>query len=68
MHTMGLFLLADGTHAGFDKHQNRFFSEGQVNKKYHLVKSKELCKPRSHGGLGVINTKTMNISLMARWI
>jgi hypothetical protein len=25
MHTMGLFLLADGTHAGFDKHRNRFF-------------------------------------------
>jgi hypothetical protein len=39
MHTMGLFLLADGTHAGFDKHRNRFFWEGQgTKKKYHLVK------------------------------
>jgi hypothetical protein len=28
MHTMGLFMLADGTHAGFDKHRNRFFWEG----------------------------------------
>jgi hypothetical protein len=37
VHTMGLFLLADGTHAGFDKHRNRFFWEGQWNKKkYHL--------------------------------
>jgi hypothetical protein len=25
LHTLGLFLLADGTHAGFDKHRNRFF-------------------------------------------
>jgi hypothetical protein len=25
LHTMGLFLLADGTHAGFDKHRNHFF-------------------------------------------
>jgi hypothetical protein len=25
LHTMGLVLLADGTHAGFDKHRNRFF-------------------------------------------
>jgi hypothetical protein len=24
MHTMGLFLLSNGTHAGFDKHRNRF--------------------------------------------
>jgi hypothetical protein len=29
LHTMGLFLLADGTHAGMDKHRNRFFWEGQ---------------------------------------
>jgi hypothetical protein len=28
LHTLGLFLLADGTHAGFDKHRNRFFWEG----------------------------------------
>jgi hypothetical protein len=28
MHTMGLFLLDDGTHAGFDKHRNKFFWEG----------------------------------------
>jgi hypothetical protein len=24
MHTLGLFLPVDGTHVGFDKHQNRF--------------------------------------------
>jgi hypothetical protein len=25
LHTMSLFLLPDGTHAGFDKHRSRFF-------------------------------------------
>jgi hypothetical protein len=33
MHIMGLFLLPDGTHVGFDEHQNRFFWEGQGNKR-----------------------------------
>jgi hypothetical protein len=32
LHMLGLFLLADGTHAGFDKHRNRFFWEGQGTK------------------------------------
>jgi hypothetical protein len=27
-YTMGLFWLADGTHAGFDAHHNAFFWEG----------------------------------------
>jgi hypothetical protein len=69
MHTMGLFLLADGTHAGFDKHRNRFFWEGQgTKKKYHLVKWQEICQPKGQGGLGVTDTKLMNIALMAKWI
>jgi hypothetical protein len=61
MHTMGLFLLADGTHAGFDKHINMFFWEGQGTKrKYHMVSRQDICQPKSQGGLGVIDTKTMN--------
>jgi hypothetical protein len=29
LHTMGLFLLADGSHAAMDSHRSRFFWEGQ---------------------------------------
>jgi hypothetical protein len=48
LHTLGLFLLADGTHAGFDKHRNRFFWEGQgTKKKYHMVKGEDVCQPKS---------------------
>jgi hypothetical protein len=69
MHTMGLFLLADGTHAGFDKHRNRFFWEGKgTKKKYHLVKWQDICQPKGQGGLGITDTKLMNIALMAKWI
>jgi mannosylglycoprotein endo-beta-mannosidase len=68
-HNMGLFLFADGVHAGFDKHRSKFFWEGQgAKKKYHLVKWAEVCKPKDQGGLGVLNTKEMNKTLMAKWI
>jgi hypothetical protein len=69
MHTMGLFLLADVTHAGFDNHRNKIFWEGQgTKKKFHLIKWQDICQPKSHGGLGVINTKAMNIAVMSKWI
>jgi hypothetical protein len=61
---MGLFLLVDGTHAGFDKHICRFFWEGTRDKrKYHWVNWTEVCKPKDQGGLGI-----MNIALMVKWI
>jgi hypothetical protein len=38
LHSMDLFLLADVTHAGMDKHRNSFFWEGQSSsKKFHMV-------------------------------
>jgi hypothetical protein len=33
LHSMSLFLLPEGTHAGFDKHRSRFFWEGTGDKK-----------------------------------
>jgi hypothetical protein len=58
-HTMEMF----DTHAGFDKHKNIIFWEGQGNKKkYHLVERQDICKPKEQGGLEMINTKKMNIA------
>jgi hypothetical protein len=43
LHTMGLFLLADGTHVAMDRHRNRFFWEGQsAAKKFHMVSWKTI--------------------------
>jgi hypothetical protein len=69
LHTMSLFLLADGTHAGFDKHRSRFFWEGVGEKhKQHWVNWAEVCQPKDQGGLGITNTKVLNIALMVKWV
>jgi hypothetical protein len=28
----------------------------------------DICKPKDQGGLGVVNTKLMNVALMTKWI
>jgi hypothetical protein len=69
LHTMSLFLLPDGTHAGFDKHRSRFFWEGTREKrKQHWVNWQDVCQPKDQGGLGITNTRIMNIALLIKWI
>jgi hypothetical protein len=66
---MGMFLLAEDTHAGFDKHLARFFWEGIGDKrKFHWVNWPAVCWPKDQGGLGVVNSRFMNIALMTKWI
>jgi hypothetical protein len=50
---MGLFLLAEGTHAAFDKVLARFFWEGIGEKrKYHWLRWEDCCVPQTMGGSG----------------
>jgi hypothetical protein len=66
---MGIYLLHETTHGEMNKSRARFLWEGVGNKrKYHMVDWATVCKPREFGGLGVINTRLMNISLMLKWI
>jgi hypothetical protein len=66
---MGLFLLHDGIHARFDSHRSKFFWEGAGPKrKYHLVNWPTVCRPKEVGGLGLLNTKNMNLALLLKWI
>jgi hypothetical protein len=52
-----------------DRSRARFFWEGVGDKrKYHMVDWATVCKPKKLGGLGVLNTKSMNITLMVKWI
>lgn len=46
-----------------------FFWEGVGNnKKYHMIKWNALAPPKEFGGLGFVDTRAMNIVLLARWI
>jgi hypothetical protein len=66
---MGLFLLADGVHASFDKILARFFWEGVSDKRsYHWLNWPEVCRPKDQGGLGIINSRFFNAALMIKWI
>ena len=65
---MGFYRLTDGVHAGFDKHRGGFYWNSTDNKrKYRLVKWQLMCKPKNLGGLGIINTRVMNICLLIKW-
>jgi hypothetical protein len=69
IYAMRLFMLADSTHAGFDKHLERFFSKGVSDKrKYHWVNWLEVCRPKDQGVLGINNSRFLNMALMKKWI
>lgn len=69
MFTMGMFLLANGVHAKLYNPYSKFFWEGAGTKrKYHMVKWAVVCSPKKFGGLGIINSKLMNIALLSKWI
>jgi hypothetical protein len=52
-----------------DKFRPRFFWEGVCTKrKYHMVDWAAVCKPQEFGGLGILKSKFMNITLMLKWI
>lgn len=69
MYSMGFYWLHEGTHKRMDSAKGNFFWEGVGNKKkYHMVKWEALAAPKNHGGLGFIDTKAMNIALLAKWI
>jgi hypothetical protein len=66
---MGLFLLQDGIHANFHSHRARFYWEGTGPKRrYHLVSWSAVCRSKECGGLGLLNSKKMNIALMLKWV
>ena len=68
MFLMGFYLLSMGTHAGFDKHRGAFYWNVADNKrKYRLVKWDLICKPKSLGGLGIINILVVNKCLIIKW-
>jgi hypothetical protein len=66
---MGFYLLKDGVHKTMDNIRAKFLWQGAKEKfKYHMAKFEMVCRPKDQGGLGIINTKIMNESLLVKWI
>jgi hypothetical protein len=66
---MGFYWLYEGTRQRFDTSRGKFFWEGVGNKKkYHMIKWDALDKPKEFGGLGFIDTRAMNTTLLCKWI
>jgi hypothetical protein len=65
MFAMGVYLLHDTTHSAMDKTRSRFFWEGVGEKrKYNMVDWVTACKPCEFRGSGILNTQSMNISMV----
>lgn len=47
----------------------RFLWQGAEDKfRYHMAKWEMVARPKDQGGLGIIETKTMNECLIVKWI
>ena len=68
MYTMRFYRLSEDVHSRMDSIRARFFWRcASDNFKYHMVKWKAVCRPKDYGGLGVLDTRTMNICLLSKW-
>ncbi|KAE8804952.1 ABC transporter G family member 37 [Hordeum vulgare] len=66
---MRFYSLPENLHHEIATAQARFFWAGDGDKqKYHMVRWSKICKPRDQGGLGIMSSKCMNISLLTHWI
>ncbi|XP_073361214.1 uncharacterized protein [Aegilops tauschii subsp. strangulata] len=66
---MSFYSLPKTLHHDIATVQGRFFWAGEGDKqKYHMVRWSEICKPRDHGGLGIMSSKRMNIALLTKWL
>lgn len=61
---MCFFILGECFHSQFNMVRTRFFWEVDAKKcKYHMVRWADLCRPKAQGGLGILNSSRMNITL-----
>lgn len=69
MYVMGFYFLPKGIHSKMDTLRSRFFWRGAGDEfKYHMAKWVAICKPKIHGGLGIVNIEIMNRCLLTKWI
>jgi len=66
---MGMFLLPGEVHHKMDTLRSKFFWRGDIERfKYHMMRWDNVCLPKDYGGLGILNSKILNESLLLKWI
>lgn len=66
---MVFYYLPQHFHKKIDSVKERFYWQGTGKKKrYHFIKWSTLCRPKDFRGLGFMDTRTMNIYLLSKWI
>jgi hypothetical protein len=68
LYRMGFYLLKDSVHKTMDTIRAKFLWQGAEEKFKYMAKYEMVCRPKDQGGLGIINTKIMNESLLVKWI
>lgn len=70
LYAMGFYKLLEGVHKKMDSVRGRFYWQGmqKKKKKYHMMSWRAMSRPKDFGGLGFLETRKMNISLLAKWI
>ena len=68
-YTMGVYKLGEEVHQKMDSIRSQFFWSGTGDKfRYHMVKWEQMCLPKDFGGLGIINTRIFNDTLLLKWV
>lgn len=65
---MSLFRMPSTVGKMIEKLQLDFLWEGNGGKKNHLIRWKEVIKPKEYGGLGLGRLKERNIVLLGKWL
>ena len=69
IYMMGMFLLPGEVHHKMDTLRSKFFWRGDIERfKYHMMRWDNVCLPKDYGGLGILNSKILNESLLLKWI
>ncbi|KAE8779659.1 ABC transporter G family member 37 [Hordeum vulgare] len=66
---MSFYSLHETLHHEIAKYQSRLYWAGKGDKqKYHMVSWPDICKTCDQGGLGIMESKRMNIALLTQWL
>jgi hypothetical protein len=69
MFMMSFFRIPKGVLSRLNYYRSRFYWQcDEHKKKYRLAKWSILCKPKSLGGLGILDLDTQNICLLSKWL